>query len=112
MKIIVHSLVIIVGAAIGLVVGFALRDKHPLPTAKAGTPTTHWRYGGPNAKSDMPAKGGTPRSAQVNDDSPLATKLERDLSMSSGVTRWLHWVDALEKAMPTDFPRLFQLTKG
>jgi len=47
-----------------------------------------------------------------NDDSPLATKLERDLSMSSGVTRWLYWLEALEKAAPADFPRLARLAQS
>src|SRR4051812_7419626 len=29
------------------------------------------------------------------DDSPLTTQLEHDLSMSSGVTRWLYWLEAI-----------------
>jgi hypothetical protein len=32
--------------------------------------------------------------------------------MSSGVTRWLYWLDALEKATPQDFPRLARLAQG
>src|SRR4029077_4363905 len=48
----------------------------------------------------------------IQDDSPLATQLERDLSLSKGVTRWLYWMDALGKALPSDFPRLAKLTKG
>src|SRR5437899_8052749 len=46
------------------------------------------------------------------DDSPLATELERRLSSSSGVTNWLCWMDALEKAQPSDFPRLLRLARG
>src|SRR5206468_2351045 len=50
--------------------------------------------------------------ARANDDSALATKLARDLSMSSGVTRWLYWLAAIEKATPADFPRLYRLAQG
>ncbi|MBM3834977.1 MAG: hypothetical protein FJ403_17225 [Verrucomicrobia bacterium] len=59
-------------------------------------------------------RGGTQQRASVNhnDDSPLATQLERDLSMSSGVTRWLYWLEAIEKAKPADFPRLARLSQG
>src|SRR5713226_9115873 len=32
--------------------------------------------------------------------------------MSSGVTRWLLWLDALEQAAPADFPRLIRLAQG
>jgi hypothetical protein len=42
----------------------------------------------------------------------LATKLERDLAISSGVTRWLYWLEAIEKAQAADFPRLARLAQG
>ena len=32
--------------------------------------------------------------------------------MSSGVTRWLYWLEAMEKASASDFPRLFRLAEG
>jgi hypothetical protein len=32
--------------------------------------------------------------------------------MSSGVTRWLYWWDAVEKAVPSDFPRLARIAEG
>src|SRR5262249_48643147 len=47
----------------------------------------------------------------LKDDSPLTTQLERDLAKSSGVTRWLFWLQALEKAAPSDFPRLARLAQ-
>jgi hypothetical protein len=31
--------------------------------------------------------------------------------MSSGVTRWLYWLEALDKAQPADFPRLVRLAQ-
>jgi hypothetical protein len=46
------------------------------------------------------------------DDSPLATELQRRLSSSSGVTNWLCWMDALEKAQPSDYARLLRLASG
>ena len=36
---------------------------------------------------------------------------ERDLAKASGVTRWLLWLQAIEKAQPADFPRLAQLAR-
>ena len=52
------------------------------------------------------------RHLPIGDDSPLATRLEKDLALSSGVTRWLYWLEALEKAAPSDFPRLDRLARG
>jgi len=51
-------------------------------------------------------------TARSFDDSPLTTELERKLSSSSGVTNWLCWMGALEKAQPNDFPRLLRLARG
>lgn len=39
----------------------------------------------------------------------LAAKLENDISMSKGVTRWLHWLEALELSRPEDFPSLWRM---
>ncbi len=47
-----------------------------------------------------------------NDDSPLTAKLEHELSISSGVARWLAWIEAVERAQPADFPRLARLAQG
>src|SRR5688572_5407355 len=95
---------IIVAAGIGLGVGFMLRSR-PVATV-AGTAavsaTQQTRWLNPNR----------PVHIQANDDSPVTTRLERDLSMSSGVTRWLYWLEALEKAAPADFPRLVRLAQG
>ncbi|MCW5558858.1 MAG: hypothetical protein KIT22_13650, partial [Verrucomicrobiae bacterium] len=35
--------------------------------------------------------------------------MSEDLSQSTGEMRWLHWMDALERAALTDFPRLLEL---
>src|SRR3954470_14545290 len=45
-------------------------------------------------------------------DQSVAARLGRSLALSSGVVRWLCWLDAIEKAQRSDFPRLFQLAAG
>ncbi len=44
--------------------------------------------------------------------SPLAAKLESQLTVSTGVMRWLEWMDALEHATLADFPSLARMAKG
>src|SRR5205809_499751 len=109
MKILFNSLLIIVAAGVGLALGFALRGRAVSTTA--GLPADQL----PAATVSEVRRSrvsNPPVRARNNDDSPLATKLERDLSMSSGVTRWLYWLEAIEKAVPADFPRLLQLAQG
>ena len=45
-------------------------------------------------------------------NSPLLVEFERDLQTTEGVARWLRWVETLEEAKATDFPRLFALARG
>lgn len=44
--------------------------------------------------------------------STLAAKLENDIAMSKGVTRWLHWLEALELSRPGDFPDLWRMAQN
>jgi hypothetical protein len=107
MKIVINSAVIVCAAAIGLVVGFVFRGtshSREMQTAISTSIDTN------DSKSGR--REGRRTRIRFNDDSPLATKLEQDISMSSGVTRWLYWLEALEKAAPADFPRLAQLARG
>lgn len=106
MKIIFHSLVILIAAAIGLALGFAFRSKPPSAQSESPSESSLVRQ----SRSAFASKKRF--VVRANDDSPLATQLERDLSMSSGVTRWLYWLEALEKAAPADFPRLARLAQG
>jgi hypothetical protein len=111
MKILFNSLLMVAAAGLGLTVGFALRGKSGNVSATAESSTV--ALASPAVSQEKPARVfNQPISNRRNDDSPLATKLERDLSMSSGVTRWLYWLEALEKAAPADFPRLARLAKG
>ncbi len=107
MKTYQRYLVIVAAAVLGLATGFVLRHRgfgasHLSSGASAGS------EGGSRQLS--PAKT-SQTSAETPDDSALATKLAHDLAMSSGVTRWLYWAEALEKAAPGDFPRLLKLAK-
>jgi hypothetical protein len=103
MKILVNSLAILIAAAIGLGVGFLLRGK-----------PKHQQVASVNSEPQTISKRLSALQRQAVpriDDSPLTTKLARDLSMSSGVTRWLYWLEALDKAQPADFPRLVRLAQ-
>src|SRR4026209_1394546 len=101
MKILVNALVVVIAAALGLSIGFALRGKiqrtHVATQSRAITSVSSAVQATQSAHLCKPRS-----SARLNDDSPLATKLERDLSMSSGVTRWLYRLEAIEKATLAD----------
>jgi hypothetical protein len=109
MKIIIHLLIVIVGAATGFALGLALRNK-PAVSAAAFVAQDD----GSNAARKHASRSSFTSNVRAvdGDDSPLATRLERDLSMTSGVTRWLYWLEALEKATLADYPRLAQLAHG
>ena len=109
MKLVLNGVLVLLGALAGLGIGFALRAKQPV-TLQTGAGRTIEAAEPSSAKST-----GAPAqrvSIRHNDDSPLATKLERDLSMSTGVIKWLYWLEAIEKAAPSDFPRLARLAQA
>lgn len=106
MKLIINSVLILAAATLGLTAGLVLRSNGVLQGPEfrnvapaAPQPTSR--------ETSVEARGLRPK-----DDSPLATQLERDLAKSSGVTRWLHWLEAIEKAAPSDFPRLARLAQN
>ena len=85
---------------------------------------TRGLVGGSDAPAQMSASGVKVQDAKmhstdnatwppgmVNDDSPLVSKLEQGLSTTTGVTWWLHWFEALEKAKLPDFPKLRRLAQ-
>lgn len=112
MKIMKHVLLYGIAIVLGLSVGVVLR-RNSTPISKLDVD--------PRASTEAFIKSNaTARIAEAKkrygrvvktDDSPLATALERDLSMSEGVTRWLYWLEAVEKAQLSDFPRLAQLVE-
>jgi hypothetical protein len=110
MKIAMHVMIIVAGAGIGLAVGLMLRKK-PATLSNAAIVRTATVEQATLFKSNSSFTTKAERNARL-EDSSLATQLERDLSMSSGVTRWLYWLEALEKATAADCPRLARLAQG
>ena len=111
MKVLINALTILMAAVLGLTVGLAWRAKSGSHSRSADTRARASAPSGVLATNPAPQVGKF-RLIRAHDDSPLATKLEQDLSMSTGVTRWLYWLEAIEKAALTDFPRLALLARG
>jgi hypothetical protein len=93
-------LLLALSATSGLAAGFGLRA---LRRAHHDTPTP--------IKFEVRTVSPHPPSSSKSRASALATTLESDLSLSSGVTRWLVWMTAVEKASLDDFPHLARLAK-
>lgn len=108
MRILLPLFSIAAGAAIGLSAGVAWRH------IRANGPEQAFATAGsePGNSGHLRTGKRNSRNVSVADDSPLATQLAYSLSKSSGVTRWLYWWDALEKAGPADFVRLARLAGG
>jgi hypothetical protein len=111
MKFLVQLFALAVAAALGLALGSAWRVN-----AERRSSSVEGRAEAESRPADLRKRDFPPgRKLTVTrayDDSPLATQLARDLSVSSRVARWLCWVEAIEKASLTDFPRLAGLAKG
>jgi hypothetical protein len=100
--------IILLSAAAGLSAGFAVRWLQHGPTevtASAAAP-------GSMAADAKKAESATAAQPGGRTLTPLAAHLEQQLAVSSGVSRWLEWMAALEKAKPGDFPDLARLAKG
>lgn len=54
-------------------------------------------------------KNASPKSARKETKTLLVAKFEADLARSSGVTRLLRWIEAVDQAGPADFPSLFAM---
>lgn len=98
-----RSPLLVFSALIGLGAGFGLSALRQPGSAEAGAGgnLTDGQGGKPGALSKPP--GPAP--------SVLAEKLKTDLSISQGVTRWLQWMTAVEKAGPRDYPQLARMAK-
>jgi len=111
MKFVFQLLGVVVAAGLGLGIGSVWRVK-----AERRPDVQEPRTAMATRSDDSPKRGSLPDRklavTRVSDDSPLATQLARDLSMSSRVTRWLYWLEAIEKASLSDFPRLAGLANG
>lgn len=110
MKALLHSLVFAAAAGLGLGAGFAWRASSE-PGESAARPRATAPPEAAVAETNFRPKAARLAFVPVRDDSPLATRLERALSMSSSITRWLHWLEALEQAGLSDGPRLARLAQ-
>src|SRR5262249_24113576 len=109
MRILIPLAAIAGGAAVGLTVGLALRglSSHWHASDAASTPAS--RTGAASTHDDKKA----PRARPVPiEQSSLAAQLAHNLATTTGVTKWLCWWDAIEKAKPEDFPALARLANG
>jgi hypothetical protein len=105
MKIVVRAFLVFVSASLGL--AFGIIWNAGLSSRSKTTLISTSETGQRNQTKVAPKA-----ARQRPDDSALATRLEHDLSVSSGVRKWLCWMAALEKAQPADFPRLAKLAHG
>jgi hypothetical protein len=108
MKIAFNVIVILAGAGLGLATGYALRFRH---AATLPTPAVAERMTPADRQVPLQRNSGA-QEAAPGDDSPLATRLERDLAKAKGITRWLLWSEAVEKAQPADFSPLVRLGRN
>jgi hypothetical protein len=109
MKLALNISLILLGAALGLAAGSLWRGKASTVTQSVTATNTVATIAPEAPAKSVRAFNNQTVTIGAHDDSPLATKLARDLSMSSGVTRWLYWLEALEKAGPSDLPRLARM---
>jgi hypothetical protein len=103
MKPVSKPLTIALAVSLGLAAGFAVRAWHR-PDGKADKPAKSPAASGSLDSSKPSASLGPSASA-------LVKKTEADLSLSTGVTRWLVWMTAVEKATLADFPALARMGK-
>lgn len=110
MRFLHQSLALSVAAGLGLTIGFVWRGNatHRRESPELRTEMTTK----PDAWRTSVSSNRTVMTHRSHDDSPLATQLARDLFMSSRVTRWLYWTEAIERASLPDFPRLAALANG
>jgi hypothetical protein len=90
-----------VSAVMGLGIGFALRSRDSNIHASLDSNPILITIG---EKKAHPSQ-----APHENRDFSVAAQLERNLAASKGVTRWLYWIEAIEKASLADMPRLARL---
>jgi hypothetical protein len=104
MKLLKQLFILLIIAASATYVGFQFRmSRHARAMADAQRQSAR-----PETQKNTPRKKGK----ELPPASPLVKKLENDIAMSKGVTRWLTWLETLEKAEASDFPRLFDLAQN
>ena len=103
MKVIIATLLLVIAAALGLLVGKIFRSKPAILTLTSLEQTQT----NPGPSNNLVSK-----TNALTQPTSFASKLDFDLSMSTGVTKWLYWLEALEKAGLNDFPALYLKAKN
>ena len=112
MKFFVRLLGLAVAAALGLALGVVWRWKAEGRSDSAESHAKSETRSNDNSRKSNSLAGRGLTVTRSHDDSPLATQLARDLSISSRVTHRIYWLEAVEAASLSDFPRLAALAKG
>jgi hypothetical protein len=105
--------IVFVSAAgiVGVFLGMALRQ----PVQPQIQPSAAVVSDRPDMDSASSPAGGffsSPGTAVRLNPRPLVSQLEHDLSLSTGVKRWLRWWEALDQATADDMPALVRLAQG
>jgi hypothetical protein len=106
MKLVYNLVAILAAASLGLTAGLLLRSKRSTPGMEINVTAP-----GARENATLKASGGG-QEPGLKDESRLVTQLKHNLANSSGVTRWLFWLEAVEKAGPSDFPGLARLAEN
>jgi hypothetical protein len=105
MKLTAPLFAVLFGVALGTAAGIGLRHSGVLRGNMVISASTT------NSNAARPSSG-SKVSSERKTHGPAQPAGELNLSMTKGVTRWLYWWDAIEKAGAADFPRLARLAQG
>jgi hypothetical protein len=103
-----RSFIILLSASAGLAAGFAVRWLQPSPLTTEAPARTKTVAAAANKTPVTNVSGASPNRTMT----PLASHLEQQLAVSTGVSRWLEWMSVMEKAKSSDFPDLARLARG
>lgn len=96
--------IFLIAAASGLGAGFFFRMASPTKAANLQNSAT-------KAQQTEKTPSTAPRAGKVPNATPntLAASLEKELANSAGVTKWLLWISAIDRAALDDLPHLARL---
>ena len=101
---------VVLAAGAGLLIGVSVRDaganRDEFPPAVAGEEGSEAR-----GTKAINAAGGGPLAPERHMGT-VAGQLQRDLEIATAVTRWLYWLEAIERAGLSDLPGLVRLADG
>ncbi len=111
MKFLRSLLRVTVAGALGLLVGIGWHAARSTANVNVSSSAAS-----PEGPADPSVKGvSAPRSPDglhLLHISPLPTSVARNVAYSDRITRWLHWLEAIENTPLSDFPRLAESANG